>query len=149
MNDDQRRPRTGEVTAGATEDRTADLTPGPTMGAATDPTADPAGSPSEEARFEARVLRAFVRDGRLVSIPAQDRKRQVILRWLVDTCFQEDRAFPERDVNLRLALIHPDVAALRRYLVDAGLMTRTSGEYRRVQRPADGLDPTGAASEAS
>jgi hypothetical protein len=88
----------------------------------------------DDARFAARVHRAFVRDGRLVSIPAQDRKRQVILRWLMDTVLSEDRAYPEKEVNMRLALVHPDVAALRRYLVDAGLMTRMAGEYRPVRR---------------
>jgi hypothetical protein len=35
-------------------------------------------------------------------------------------------------VNQRLALFHPDVAALRRQLVDSGLMTREAGEYRRA-----------------
>ncbi len=81
--------------------------------------------------FEAKVLRSFFRDGRLVSIPAQDRKKLVVLRHLLERCFPEDRAYPEKEVNQRLALFHPDVAALRRYLVDFGLMTRASGEYRR------------------
>ena len=98
----------------------------------------------EQARFEARVQRAFLRDGRLVSIPAQDRKRQVILRWLVGTCFVEDRAYPEKEVNMCLALVHPDVAALWRYLVEAGLMTRASGEYRRAAGPPPAASgPTG------
>jgi hypothetical protein len=82
--------------------------------------------------FEAKVLRSFFRDGRLVSIPAQDRKKRVVLRHLLEICLPEDRAYPEREVNQRLALLHPDVAALRRYLVDFGLMTRASGEYRRA-----------------
>lgn len=81
--------------------------------------------------YDARVLRAFLQDGRLVSIPAQDKKRQAILRYLLDTCFAEDRAYPEREVNERLRQYHEDVAALRRYLVLAGLMTRSGGEYRR------------------
>jgi hypothetical protein len=87
---------------------------------------------SDAARYESRVLRAFVRDGRLVSIPAQDRKRQVVLRWLLDAAFPDDVPYEERDVNMRLALIHRDVAALRRYLIEAGLMTRSSDVYRRV-----------------
>ena len=96
---------------------------------------------NEDAAFEARVVRAFVRDGRLVSIPARDRKRRVILRWIVDACSGEDRRYPEKEVNMRLALIHPDVAALRRYLVEAGLMTRASGEYRRTVQPAPASAP--------
>ena len=83
---------------------------------------------------DARVLRSFVVDGRLVSIPAQEKKRAVILRWLLDRCFAEDRDYPEKEVNQRLGLVHRDVAALRRYLVDARLMTRTAGVYRRVPR---------------
>ena len=90
----------------------------------------------DQAKFEGRVLRAFVRDGRLASIPAQDRKRQVVLRWLLDTCFPDTGPIVERDVNMRLALRHPDVAALRRYLVEAGLMTRDHGVYRRATAPA-------------
>jgi hypothetical protein len=70
--------------------------------------------------FEAKVLRSFFRDGRLVSIPAQDRKKRVVLLHLLELCFPEDRAYPEKEVNQRLALFHPDVAALRRYLVDFG-----------------------------
>jgi hypothetical protein len=47
-------------------------------------------------------------------------------------CFGEDRSYPELEVNERLGRYHEDVAALRRYLVGAGLMTRAGGEYRRV-----------------
>ena len=82
--------------------------------------------------YDARVLRTFLQDGRLVSIPAQEKKRQAILRYLLDRCFAEDRAYPESEVNERLRQYHDDVAALRRYLVVAGLMTRAGGEYRRA-----------------
>ena len=86
--------------------------------------------------YDAKVLRAFLVDGRLASIPAQERKREVILRFLVERCFPEQRSYPEKEVNQRLALYHPDVASLRRYLVDTVLMTRAGGQYRRVQTAA-------------
>jgi hypothetical protein len=86
----------------------------------------------EQPSYEDRVIRAFIRDDRLVTIPARDRKRRVILRFLVERCFDEDRAYPEKEVNQRLAAFHPDVAALRRHLVEAGLMTRQAGAYRRA-----------------
>ena len=79
-----------------------------------------------------RVIRAFVRDGRLASIPAKPKKRELLLPYLLDLAFPEDRDYEEREVNQRLALLHRDVAALRRYLVDGGLMTRDAGVYRRV-----------------
>jgi len=81
---------------------------------------------------EAKVLRAFIVDGRLASIPASERKRLVVLRYLREQCFAEDRDYPENEVNQRLALFHRDVASLRRYLVDTRLMTREAGIYRRA-----------------
>jgi len=79
-----------------------------------------------------KVERAFLRDGRLVSIPAKPSKRDLLLPLILDRCFPEDREYEEKEVNMRLALLHPDVAALRRYLVDGGWMTREAGIYRRV-----------------
>ncbi len=82
--------------------------------------------------IEAKALRAFFRDDRLVVIPARAKKRAVVLRYLLDRCFVEDRPYPEKEVNQRLAVFHPDVAALRRYLVDDGLVIREAGLYRRA-----------------
>jgi DNA-binding transcriptional ArsR family regulator len=80
---------------------------------------------------DAKVLRAYIEDGRLTGIPAQEKKRLVVLRWLRERVFTEDREYPEKEVNQRLAVFHPDVAALRRYMVDAGLASRAAGMYRR------------------
>lgn len=76
------------------------------------------------------VLSAFVRDGRLTSIPAQRSKRLVVLDHLVRV-FEPGVRYPERQVNVLLAVWHPDVAALRRYLVDEGFLTREAGVYWR------------------
>ena len=81
--------------------------------------------PAEDA-----VLSEFVRQGRLVSIPAQHSKRRVVLEHLVRV-FEPGVRYPEREVNALLAVWHPDVAALRRYLVDGGLLTREAGVYWR------------------
>ena len=89
-----------------------------------------------------KVIRAFVKDGRLVSIPAKPSKCELLLPWLLDRCFPEDRDYEEKEVNQRLALMYPDVSALRRYLVDAGLMTRDQGIYRRAAPMSlDGPEP--------
>jgi len=78
----------------------------------------------------ARVLRAFVRDGRLMSIPAVHSKRVVILDWLVQR-FEPGRRYSEQMVNLILGQVHADTAALRRYMVDEGMLDREGGEYWR------------------
>ena len=91
---------------------------------------------------DAKILRAFLDGERLVTIPAQARKRLVILRWLRDTEFAEDRDYPEKEVNMRLALHHPDVAALRRGLVDLRFLTRSAGIYR-LPPPESPVEPDG------
>ncbi len=85
----------------------------------------------------ARVLRSFFEADRLTTIPATESKRIVVLRYLRDRCFTEDRPYPEKEVNQRLAIFHPDVASLRRYMVDAGLLTRAAGEYRVPEATTD------------
>ncbi len=71
-----------------------------------------------------------MRDGRLTSIPAHRAKRLVVLDHLVRV-FEPGVRYPEREVNALLAVWHPDTAALRRYLVDEGLLSRDAGVYWR------------------
>ena len=77
------------------------------------------------------VLRAFVKDGRLTSIPSHRGKRLVVLDH-VARVFEPGVRYPEREVNAMLRAFHDDVAALRRYLVDEGLLSRAAGEYWRT-----------------
>lgn len=76
------------------------------------------------------VLQAFVHEGRLTSIPAHRAKRLVVLDHLVRV-FEPGVRYPEREVNALLAVWHPDTAALRRHLVDEGLLSRDAGVYWR------------------
>jgi DNA-binding transcriptional ArsR family regulator len=90
----------------------------------------PADMPAWAQAKDVRVLRAFFEGDRLLSIPAQHNKRMVILRYLAETVFEQGRDYPEKEVNMRLALRNPDTASLRRYLVDEGFMSRAAGVYR-------------------
>lgn len=93
----------------------------------------PAAWALDDPAFEARVLRAFIRHGHLTSIPARERKKRVVYRYLVDRVLPEPREFVhERDVNIRLARWHPDVATIRRALVDLGFARRDGMVYRRA-----------------
>lgn len=96
--------------------------------------------PTRRHTFREKVLHAFVVDGRIVSIPARERKRRIVLEWLATAAFEPGEAYPERDVDMRLALRHRDVAALRRYLVESRYLARASGVYRlcpETDWPAD------------
>ena len=87
---------------------------------------------------EARVLRAFVKDGRLTSIPSAWGKRRIVLEWLAQR-FEPGRRYSEAMVNLSLGQVHADTAALRRYLVDDGFLSRDHGEYWRTGGRVDAV----------
>jgi hypothetical protein len=86
-----------------------------------------AGEPDERRK----VLDAFVRDGRITSMPASASKRRVLLDWLAQD-FEPGRRYPEAEVNAILERRHPDPATLRRYLVDEEMLDRAEGEYWRI-----------------
>jgi hypothetical protein len=79
-----------------------------------------------------KVLNAFIRDGRLVSMPARAAKRRVVLEHIV-TIFEPGVKIPEREVDAALrSFYEEDWVSLRRYLVDAGLLSRADGLYWRT-----------------
>lgn len=79
------------------------------------------------------VLRAFLtEDGSLRSIPTKIRKRLVVLDHLARE-FEPGERYAETDVNNRLRAFHPDVAALRRYLVEEGFLDRENSVYWRAR----------------
>jgi len=87
---------------------------------------DEAGLPPRQAA----VLRAFLVDGRLASIPSARSKRLVVLDHIA-TIFEVGVRYPEREVNGLLRAFHADYAALRRYLVDEGFLAREASTYWR------------------
>src|SRR5690349_6029145 len=78
------------------------------------------------------VLRAFLTEDRtLRAIPTKIRKRLVVLDLLAQE-FEPGERYAEPEVNNRLRAFHPDVAALRRHLVEEGLLERRDGLYWRA-----------------
>ena len=67
-------------------------------------------------------------------MPAR-RSRRLLLLDVVAQVFEPGVRYPEPEVNRLLAVLHPDYATLRRYLVDEQLMDRADGEYWRIGGP--------------
>ena len=77
----------------------------------------------------ADVLRAFLRRGRLLDLPADRDRRRVVLRYIAESSFDVGARYAEAEVNARLQRWGSDPATLRRYLVDLGEMGRADGRY--------------------
>jgi hypothetical protein len=78
----------------------------------------------------ASLLRGFFARGRLTHVPAAHAKRMVVLDYLAQS-FEPGVRYEETKVNRILGKFHDDYAALRRYLVDAGFLSRSENMYWR------------------
>ena len=76
-------------------------------------------------------LSVFLRDSRIEAMPAKRSRRLMMLEEIAQA-FEPGVRYPEREVNLLLGAMFSDHAALRRYLVDEGFLTRAEGEYWRT-----------------
>lgn len=85
----------------------------------------------------AKVLRAFLdEEGRLRSIPVPQAKRAVVLEYLADH-LEAGRTYRERELNAVLRRFHDDVATLRRELVGAKLLVRTTDGVYKLAAKSD------------
>ena len=84
--------------------------------------------------YDQKVVADFTRkDGSLKTIPAQKKKLEAVLRYVVEG-FEMGKRYSEKRVNEILKGYHADTATLRRELVGFKLMEREGGggEYWRV-----------------
>ncbi len=77
------------------------------------------------------VSRFISDDGVLIAMPRKQSTRLIVLEHIARS-IEAGREFDESEVNAQLRPFSDDVATLRRYLVDAGLLIRRPpGLYRR------------------
>jgi ArsR family transcriptional regulator len=81
------------------------------------------------------VLGDFFVNGRLKTIPAQRKKKDIVVRYLAQQ-FEYGRAYTEQEVNFKLLDFHEDYATLRREMIDTKLMRRENGIYQRLTAAA-------------
>ena len=83
--------------------------------------------------YDNKVVKDYIRkDGSLKTIPAQRKKLEAVLRYVVKA-FEVNKRYSEKKVNEILSQYHEDTASLRRELVGYGIMKREGGggEYWR------------------
>jgi hypothetical protein len=83
-----------------------------------------------------RGVDRWIVDGRVTGFPAGGDDRGMLLRWIAGGL--PAGALDERSVTEAIARVTDDPVTTRRYLVDAGLLERTSsGSDYRVVAPSD------------
>lgn len=77
--------------------------------------------------YDRKVLSNFTSpDGRVKAFPAQRKKMEVILRYVLKA-FQPGKRYSEKEVNELLTQYHEDSATLRRELVEYKMLAREGG----------------------
>ena len=80
--------------------------------------------------FAEKVKRSFWRDGLIVAMPSQLKKRKVLLD-LIAQDFAPGRSYTEQEVNFMILDHFDDYCTIRREMVDLGLLRREQGNYIR------------------
>jgi predicted transcriptional regulator len=78
--------------------------------------------------YDRKVFAAFVRaDGTIKAFPAQEKKFQVLLRYVL-AAFEPGKRYREKQVNTILSGYSKDTASLRRGLIEYKLMAREAAQ---------------------
>jgi DNA-binding transcriptional regulator YhcF (GntR family) len=96
-----------------------------------------AGKEHQDTRMEEyrrKVLEAFFRHGRLEKLPAQHKKRLIVLEQF-SLRFEEGRCYSEQEVTGLILPVFDDYCCIRRLLVDEGLIRRDGDSYWRERHP--------------
>lgn len=81
-----------------------------------------------EAEYRQKVLENFLEYGRLKNIPAQRKKRRIILEEMVKG-LEPGRRYTEKELNLYIADYHDDFCTLRREMIMEKLLKREGNIY--------------------
>jgi len=84
------------------------------------------------ANYRQKVLGSFFRHGRLEKLPAQYKKRRIVLERFAE-CFEPQRRYCEQEVTGLILPLFDDYCTIRRLLVDEGLVRREGADYWREQ----------------
>ena len=77
-----------------------------------------------------QIIDRFMKNGKFETLPVQKKKRQYILDFILKQ-FRMNRVYTEENVNEIIARYHDDYCRIRREFIDARMMYRKDGNYRR------------------
>jgi predicted transcriptional regulator len=84
--------------------------------------------------YDRKVIQNFTTaDGRIKAFPAQEKKFEAILHYVVKI-FEPQKRYSEKQINEMLLRFNDDTASLRRGLIEYNLMARAGGEYWLVEK---------------
>ena len=89
--------------------------------------------PDADKLYRDKVWQSFFVGGRLTRIPAQLKKREIVLGKIAEA-FAVNRSYTESEVNEILTRYHEDYCTLRREMIACGFLKRDHETYTAVGR---------------
>ncbi len=83
---------------------------------------------NSEDKYRKEVISNFFKFGKLVSIPTQRKKREIVLSEIVKS-FENEKIYCEKEVDEIIHKFHEDHCTIRREMIACGLMKRENGKY--------------------
>jgi biotin operon repressor len=80
-----------------------------------------------------KVLKAYFKDGVCFRLPVQNKKRWIVYEEVI-RLIESGREYGEKELNALITRIHEDYCLIRRELVEEGVLERSAGIYRLVDR---------------
>jgi hypothetical protein len=80
-------------------------------------------------QYRQKVLKAFMKKGKLEKLPVQWKKRMIILEEFWKK-FRLNQDYSEKEVNECIASVYGDYCTIRRLLIEEGMMERENQVYR-------------------
>ena len=81
-----------------------------------------------EEKYQKEVLSRFFRYGKLMQLPTQRKKREIVLREIARQ-FSTERKYDEKEVNEIIHFFHEDHCTIRREMIAFGIMAREKETY--------------------
>ena len=85
-----------------------------------------------EQQYRQKVLDTFFVYGKLVSIPAQRKKKRICLEKIAED-FEISRVYEEKEVNELILRYHEDYCTIRRDMIAEGIFKREGTLYTRME----------------
>jgi len=83
---------------------------------------------SAEEKYKREVVSRFFKYGRLIQLPTQRKKREIVLGEIAKQ-FEAGRTYDEKEVNEIIHRFHEDHCTIRREMIACGLMAREMETY--------------------
>lgn len=108
--------------------------------------------PDDDTRYRETVIGNFFEDGRLKALPAQQKKREIVLRYLLET-LDPNPEYPEEEIDRHIQGYFDDYCTVRREMIAFGLLTRRrnpdgGADLYRVTEPGMKKTPEDGSPEA-